>query len=56
MPHTQRKAFYPKPSSFSDNLFLQVANTLIIIQPESENTVKKADFELKVLHCVRCQI
>ena len=53
MPHTRKKFFYPKPSSFSNKLFFDVDSTLIIIQRESEKTIWKADFKTIFLQRVR---
>ena len=53
MPHTHSKAFYPKPLSFSNKLFFDIGNILIIIQPECDKTVQKAYFDLKSIQSVR---
>ena len=48
-----KKAFKPKLLPFSNKLFFDVGSTLIIIQPESEKTILKADFEIKLVQRVR---
>ena len=53
MPHTLKKSFYNKPSSYSNKLFFDVGSTLIRIQRESQKTVEEADFELPLLQPVR---
>ena len=53
MPYNRKKNFYPNLSSFSNKLFFDVGNTLIIIQRESETTIWKTDFEKKILQRVR---
>ena len=44
MTHTHKTAFYPKPLSFSNKLFFEVGNTLILIQPEPEKKIQKAEY------------
>ena len=48
-----KKNFYTKLSSLSTKMFFGDGSTLIIYQQESEKTIWKADFELKILQRFR---
>ena len=41
-----KQIFYPNLLPFSNKLFFDVGNILMIIQWESEKTIEKLDFEL----------
>ena len=53
MPFTRKKSFKPEPLLFTNKLFFDVDSTLIVNQRESDNTIWKADFEIKTLQRVR---